>query len=234
MISQASLLGRIVARSVLNGTIKSTFAAAPAKAAAQAVGKKRFRMLPVESDLNKLMTNCCGANYLKDGEEVTLKDDSEYPEWLWKLPLVPPRLHEYDPNTKEYWQKAEVVGQQREWKLRSITNVSCLFVLYPLHFLIFVSQRKTMVVSRRILKDMEYKHRLRFRALAKYHYNAGSEVIEHTERQDEWNMHKKEKYRLPQDSKPFYPSIDQVELPYRVSKNLYFRKNVVKLGNFGK
>ena len=123
MLSKWDLISRIVSKSAINATIKSTFAA-PAKAAGgQAVGKKRFR-LPVESDMNKLMTNCCGANYLKNGEDVKLKEDSEYPEWLWEVPLKPPRLHEYNPDTKEYWEKAEVVGRQRENKLKSITDVS--------------------------------------------------------------------------------------------------------------
>ena len=102
----------------------ANFSAVKASApASTAVGKKRFR-LPVETDPQKLMKNCCGANYFKDGEEIKLKEDSEYPDWLWDLPKVPKKLHEYDPNTKEYWEKAEIVGQQREWKLRGITKVN--------------------------------------------------------------------------------------------------------------
>lgn len=30
-------------------------------------------------------TTCPGANYKKDGEEVVLRADCEYPDWLWKL-----------------------------------------------------------------------------------------------------------------------------------------------------
>jgi len=26
---------------------------------------------------------CAGLNYFKDGEEVPIKPDSEYPEWIW-------------------------------------------------------------------------------------------------------------------------------------------------------
>jgi large subunit ribosomal protein L54 len=61
--------------------------------------------LPVETDVNKLVSYCCGLNiYKTGGEEVKLKDDSEYPEWLWKLNCngAPP-LEEMDPNTLQYW-----------------------------------------------------------------------------------------------------------------------------------
>ena len=69
------------------------------------------------------MKYCCGANYYKDGEPIKLKEDSEYPEWLWKLPLVPEKLHQLDPNTKEYWEMSIQVGRQREARLKSITKV---------------------------------------------------------------------------------------------------------------
>jgi large subunit ribosomal protein L54 len=61
--------------------------------------------LPVETDVDKLVTYCCGLNTLKtDGEEVKLKPDSEYPEWLWKLTLNgAPALEDMDPDTLDYW-----------------------------------------------------------------------------------------------------------------------------------
>lgn len=61
--------------------------------------------LPVEKDANKLVTYVCGSNYFKEGEDVKLKPDSEYPDWLWTLPLKPKSLEEMDPNTKQYWRK---------------------------------------------------------------------------------------------------------------------------------
>jgi len=36
-------------------------------------------------DYNNLPTTCPGANFKKTGDEVSLKEDSEYPEWLWTL-----------------------------------------------------------------------------------------------------------------------------------------------------
>ena len=57
--------------------------------------------LPVETDANKLVTYCCGLNLFKEGgEEVQLKPDSEYPEWLWSVKLDGARnLEELDPET---------------------------------------------------------------------------------------------------------------------------------------
>jgi hypothetical protein len=38
------------------------------------------------------------------GEEVKLKPDNEYPEWLWKLPLDGgPTEQEQDPKHIDYW-----------------------------------------------------------------------------------------------------------------------------------
>ncbi|CAK9814910.1 39S ribosomal protein L54, mitochondrial [Anthophora quadrimaculata] len=59
--------------------------------------------LPVEKDINKLLTYVCGSNIYKEGEDVKLKPDSEYPEWIWNIRTEPPKLEELDPNTKQYW-----------------------------------------------------------------------------------------------------------------------------------
>lgn len=76
-----------------------------------AAGKKGAAMvkpdLDVETDAKKLVNYVCGLNYRIDGEQedVKIREDSEYPDWLWtisvKRPLPP--LEEQDPNTKEYW-----------------------------------------------------------------------------------------------------------------------------------
>ncbi|XP_015178064.1 PREDICTED: 39S ribosomal protein L54, mitochondrial [Polistes dominula] len=67
---------------------------------------------PVEKDTNKLVTYVCGSNYLKEGEDIKLKPDSEYPDWLWTIPLTPPRLEDMDPNTKQYWRRLRKLGLQ--------------------------------------------------------------------------------------------------------------------------
>ena len=45
------------------------------------------RKFPVESDPEKLTKFVCGSNILKTGQDVELKPDSEYPEWLFKIRL---------------------------------------------------------------------------------------------------------------------------------------------------
>lgn len=42
--------------------------------------------LPVETDPKKLVKFVCGSHPVKeDRQDVELKDDSEYPDWLWEL-----------------------------------------------------------------------------------------------------------------------------------------------------
>ncbi|KAF3420864.1 hypothetical protein E2986_01004 [Frieseomelitta varia] len=60
-------------------------------------------ILPVEEDVNKLLNYVCGSNIYKEGEDVKLKPDSEYPEWLWNIRTEPLKLEDLDPNTKQYW-----------------------------------------------------------------------------------------------------------------------------------
>ena len=44
------------------------------------------KIIPVETDPHKLVNFVCGTNLLREGgEDVKLKPDSEYPEWLWTL-----------------------------------------------------------------------------------------------------------------------------------------------------
>ncbi len=44
-------------------------------------------VLPVETDPVKLVNYVCGSNILKEGKDVELKPDSEYPDWLWSIRL---------------------------------------------------------------------------------------------------------------------------------------------------
>ena len=51
------------------------------------------------------MDICVGANITKGGADPVLKEDSEYPKWLWEL-LEPVKSYkELDPNTKQYWRR---------------------------------------------------------------------------------------------------------------------------------
>ncbi|XP_057655837.1 39S ribosomal protein L54, mitochondrial [Diorhabda carinulata] len=72
------------------------------------------KLLPVEEDPNKLVSYVCGTNIYKTGEDVILKENSEYPDWLWSIRLgPPPTLEELDPDSKEYWRKIRKMGMRR-------------------------------------------------------------------------------------------------------------------------
>lgn len=52
---------------------------------------------------------------------IQIKDDSEYPEWLWKINTGPaPKLEELDPTTKQYWRKVRKLALQRNNKLSKL------------------------------------------------------------------------------------------------------------------
>jgi len=140
-LSKNELLIKSTNNSLIN-QLKNCFATSSASApktttfasTSQPIGKRRFR-LPVETDVHKIVNYCCGANYFKEGEEIKLKEDSEYPEWIWSLRLnYPPPIHELDPNTKEYYERLAIVGQQREWRLKSVWRVLKTFIHLIIRF----------------------------------------------------------------------------------------------------
>lgn len=76
-------------------------------------------VLAVETDPLKLSTHCCGLNiYKTGGEEVKLKADSEYPEWLFELSVDKgPSLDEMQPDTLEYWARKRRLALRHKSKL---------------------------------------------------------------------------------------------------------------------
>ncbi|CAG9820331.1 unnamed protein product [Phaedon cochleariae] len=79
------------------------------------------KVLPVETDPIKLATFVCGANIYKTGEEVALKPNEEYPDWLWDIRLgSPPPLEELDPNSKEYWRRIRKMAMRRNNKISQL------------------------------------------------------------------------------------------------------------------
>ena len=73
--------------------------------------------LSVETeDTNRLVNYVVGANIYKEGEDPKLKDDSEYPEWLWNLRTDrrPVPLEELDPDTWEYWNRLAKLDRRRK------------------------------------------------------------------------------------------------------------------------
>ncbi|XP_072946412.1 large ribosomal subunit protein mL54 [Epargyreus clarus] len=84
------------------------------------LGPMEKKELPVETDPEKLVNYVCGSNIYVTGEDVKLKEDSEYPEWLWDLNTgAAPRIEDMDPNTKQYWLRVRAAGMKRNNRLLS-------------------------------------------------------------------------------------------------------------------
>ncbi|XP_014102140.1 large ribosomal subunit protein mL54 [Bactrocera oleae] len=77
--------------------------------------------IPVETDANKLVSYVCGSNILKTGQDIKLKPDSEYPDWLWSINvdgIIP--VEEMDPETKQYWRRLRKQGLRRNNQLSKL------------------------------------------------------------------------------------------------------------------
>lgn len=83
--------------------------------------KSEKKEIPVETDVNRLLTYVCGTNLYKEGgEDVKIKPDSEYPSWLWSIRTgPPPTIEELDPNTKKYWKRLRLIGLRRNNKQKA-------------------------------------------------------------------------------------------------------------------
>ncbi|XP_029053040.1 39S ribosomal protein L54, mitochondrial isoform X1 [Osmia bicornis bicornis] len=104
-----------------NFVISAQYATLP-KAVGGAKTKKQMSktekiQIPVEKDVNKLLTYVCGLNYYKEGEEIQLKPDDQYPEWLWNIRTEPVTLEDLDPNTKQYWRYLRKEGIRKKNKM---------------------------------------------------------------------------------------------------------------------
>ncbi|EDW56561.1 39S ribosomal protein L54, mitochondrial [Drosophila sechellia] len=79
------------------------------------------KVIPVETDANKLVNYVCGSNYLKTGEDVKIKPDAEYPDWLWTLNterIIP--LDELEPDSKQYWRRLRKLALRRNNQLSKL------------------------------------------------------------------------------------------------------------------
>lgn len=138
---------RLAVCSIRAFTFTSIRTAAPGFKGAPSVGKKRFRQ-PVCEDAEYLCKFVAGSNYMKTGEDVRIKDDSHYPDWLWTIPVGEPKLENYSPDTEEYWELLEKLGKVR---LQRHTNNA---------------PKETLVVGRKDKERRMYEERIKYRALA--------------------------------------------------------------------
>lgn len=95
-----------------------TFYISVSKVGAAASAKKA--KMEVETDPEKLINFCCGANIYVDGKDPEIKPDSEYPDWLWNLRLdrKAEDLSELDPNTPEYWTRLSRISFVRNIRIQ--------------------------------------------------------------------------------------------------------------------
>ncbi|XP_074665028.1 large ribosomal subunit protein mL54 [Strix aluco] len=117
MAAPVLLLQRAV-RAALPGPARGYAKKPGAKAKGKHAPKEGPKGPEVCTDPALLATYAMGVNYLKDSPEVALKPDSEYPDWLFKIHLGPPKkLEELDPDSIEYWRR---LRKYNTWHLNKL------------------------------------------------------------------------------------------------------------------
>ncbi|KAI8789988.1 39S ribosomal protein L54, mitochondrial, partial [Biomphalaria glabrata] len=88
------------------------------KVGAQAAKKTRIE---VETDPEKLLKYCCGANIYIEGKDPELKPDSEYPAWLWNLRIERggTKLSELNPETPAYWKRLSRINYTNNIRIKT-------------------------------------------------------------------------------------------------------------------
>ncbi|XP_002761641.1 large ribosomal subunit protein mL54 [Callithrix jacchus] len=79
-----------------------------------AVASDALKDPEVCTDPVQLTTYAMGVNIYKEGQDVPLKPNAEYPGWLFEMNVGPPKkLEELDPESREYWR---LLRKQNIWR----------------------------------------------------------------------------------------------------------------------
>ena len=80
--------------------------------------------LEVETDPHKLVNFVCGSNIMETGEDIQLKPDSEYPDWLWDIHTGPPKkITDMEPGSKEYLEALKKINIKKALKLKNLSKI---------------------------------------------------------------------------------------------------------------
>ncbi|EDV21091.1 39S ribosomal protein L54, mitochondrial [Trichoplax sp. H2] len=115
--------------SLLRGINAAQFASKAGKPESKkkSKGKRNFRRdepaatvdLKMPSELKDI---CKGANYFKEGEDPTILDDSQYPEWLWDLDKPKASLSQLETGSRAYFRKLNKIKIKSENLMKKQTG----------------------------------------------------------------------------------------------------------------
>lgn len=78
-------------------------------------------VVEVNKNPEDLVKYCIGSNYFKEGSDVELKADEEYPNWLWDIHIGPPKkLDELEEDSLQYWRKLRKINMKRNNRLAKL------------------------------------------------------------------------------------------------------------------
>uniref|UniRef100_A0A452IIY0 Large ribosomal subunit protein mL54 n=1 Tax=Gopherus agassizii TaxID=38772 RepID=A0A452IIY0_9SAUR len=104
----------------LDSVLTSVLVSAAVKTKGKGFSKEEMKGPEVCKDPVLLTTHAMGVNFYKQGPEVALKDDSEYPDWLFQMHLGPPKtLKELDPETPQYWR---LLRKHNTWRRNKLSK----------------------------------------------------------------------------------------------------------------
>lgn len=89
-----------------------------------------LQALDVETDPHKLVKYVCGSDYRTDEHregDIEIKEDSEYPNWLFTMDITRPKPNAIDMENKnsiEYWER---VRKEHMWKQKRLMKKLSLF-----------------------------------------------------------------------------------------------------------